>query len=93
MVTFLLFARPALAAMQGAVDHPSRRVAPLGEAVTRHGARDECLRVRLIEGRVHATGPQGSHVLSSMAQADALAIIPRGDGELPAGTDVELLSL
>jgi molybdopterin molybdotransferase len=93
MVTFLLFARPALAAMQGAVDDPSRRVAPLGEAVARHAARDECLRVRLIDGRVHATGPQGSHVLSSMAQADALAIIPRGEGELPAGTDVELLSL
>ncbi len=93
MVTFLLFARPALAAMQGAVDRPLRRVAPLGEPVTRHAARDECLRVRILDGRVHATGPQGSHVLSSMAQADALAIIPRGEGDLPAGTDVELLAL
>ena len=93
MVTFLLFARPALARLQGAVDRPALRVVPLGEPVTRHQARDECLRVRLVDGRAHATGPQGSHVLSSMAQADALAIIPRGDGELPAGTDVELVAL
>jgi molybdopterin molybdotransferase len=93
MVTFLLFARPALAAMQGAIDDPLRRVAPLGAPVPRHAARDECLRVRIIDGQVHATGPQGSHVLSSMAQADALAIIPRGEGDLPAGTDVELLAL
>ncbi len=93
MVTFLLFARPALAQLQGAVDRPVRRVVALGESVARHSGRDECLRVRLAAGRAHATGPQGSHVLSSMAQADALAIIPRGDGDLPAGTEVELVSL
>lgn len=93
MVTFLLFARPALAALQGAATEQPRRTAPLGEAVARHAARDECLRVRVVDGRVYPTGPQGSHVLRSMAQADALAIILRGDGELPAGTDVELIAL
>jgi molybdopterin molybdotransferase len=93
MVTFLLFARPALAAMQGAPDRPARWTAPLGAPVARHAARDECLRVRLVDGRAYATGPQGSHVLSSMAQADALAIVLRGEGELPAGAEVELLAL
>jgi molybdopterin molybdotransferase len=36
------------------------------------------------------TGPQGSHVLSSLLGADALAIVPRGEGELAAGTEVLL---
>src|ERR671934_1632775 len=50
MVTFLLFARPALAALQGA-EHRARRVtARLGEAIPRQPDRDECVRVRLHEG-------------------------------------------
>lgn len=93
MVTFLLFARPALAALQGASGQTPRRTEPLGEPIMRHGARDECLRVRRVDGRLYATGPQGSHVLSSMALADALAVIPRGEGELPAGSQVEVLAL
>jgi hypothetical protein len=31
--------------------------------------------------------------MSSLLGADALAIVPRGDGELPAGTPVELEAL
>jgi molybdopterin molybdotransferase len=39
------------------------------------------------------TGPQGSHVLSSMIGAGALALVPAGQGELTAGrrVTVELL--
>jgi molybdopterin molybdotransferase len=44
------------------------------------------VRVRLAGG---ASG-QGSHVLSALAVADALAIVPEADDELPAGADVEL---
>jgi molybdopterin biosynthesis enzyme len=33
---------------------------------------------------------QGSHVLSALAVADALAIIPEAHDELPAGADVAL---
>jgi len=44
------------------------------------------VRVRLAGG---ASG-QGSHVLSALAIADALAVIPEADDELPAGADVEL---
>jgi molybdopterin biosynthesis enzyme len=36
-----------------------------------------------------ATG-QGSHVLSALATADALAVIPEADDTLPAGAEVEL---
>jgi molybdopterin molybdotransferase len=46
-------------------------------------------------GRVHASlaggqGGQGSHVLSALAIADALAVIPETDDSLPGGAEVEL---
>jgi molybdopterin molybdotransferase len=90
MVCFMLFARPALAAMQGAPAAPPRARAVLGAPVARQRGRDEAVRVRLDDGRALPTGQQGSHQLHSMLGADALAIVPRGDGEAPAGTEVEI---
>lgn len=90
MVTFLLFARPALRALQGA-DPAARRIAvALAETVPQTPGRDELVRVTLRDGRATLTGPQGSHVLTSMRGADGLARIPAGDGELAAGTAVEV---
>ncbi len=43
--------------------------------------------------RVHMAGGaagQGSHVLSALATADALAVIPEANDSLPAGAEVEL---
>jgi molybdopterin molybdotransferase len=90
IVCFLLFARPALAALQGVSVPPQRGRAILGEAVPRQRGREEAVRVRLEDGRAMPTGPQGSHQLSSMLGADALAIVPRGEGELEAGAEVEI---
>jgi molybdopterin molybdotransferase len=42
------------------------------------------------DGRAVPTGPQGSHVLTSMLGADGLARIPAGEGDLPAGTEVDV---
>jgi molybdopterin molybdotransferase len=47
------------------------------------------------QGRVRASlaggaGGQGSHVLSALATADALAVIPEADDSLPAGAEVTL---
>ncbi|UTI66448.1 molybdopterin molybdotransferase MoeA [Paraconexibacter antarcticus] len=91
MVTFLLFVRPALRALQGA-DPAARRVqAPLAEAVPRNEGRDELVRIHFDDaGHAALTGPQGSHVLTSMRGADGLARIPAGPGELAAGTPVEI---
>jgi molybdopterin molybdotransferase len=90
-VTFLLFARPALNALQGADATVPRTRAVLAVDVARHPDRDECVRVRRHEdGSVEPTGPQGSHVLSSLLGADALAIVPRGEGVLAAGSEVVL---
>jgi molybdopterin molybdotransferase len=92
VVTFTLFVRPALAALQG--EHPQRRRAHarLGAPVRRNHAREQALRVRL-EDRDSSTiatpnGPQGSHLVTSLLGADALAFIPAGEGELEAGTPV-----
>ena len=92
MVTFLLFVAPALRAIQGRPPQQLRSAA-LGEAIERHPDRDECVRVRLDQDEAFATGPQGSHILSSMTLADALAVVPRGEGSLAAGSQIELLSL
>ena len=40
--------------------------------------------------RARATGPQGSHMLTSMLGATALARIAPGDGEVSAGERVEV---
>jgi molybdopterin molybdotransferase len=90
MVTFLLFARPALAALQGAPHEPERLVARLGAAIPRQPERDECVRVTLHDGVATPTGPQGSHQLRSMLGADGLAIVPAGEGTLEPGARVEV---
>jgi molybdopterin molybdotransferase len=99
MVTFHLFVRPALVALQGAPFAAGpHRVARLTAGVPRTPGRDEAVRVRLspaADGVLEATptGPQGSHVLTSMVGADGLALVLAGDGDVPPGTivDVELL--
>ena len=97
IVTFHLFARPALRRLQGGDAHDTRSQARLDVAYPREAAREQVLRVRL-DARpdgwhVAPTKPQGSHVLTSMLGAEAFAIVPRGAGELPAGSpvDIELL--
>jgi molybdopterin molybdotransferase len=94
IVTFLLFARPALRALQGADPGATRSTAWLDSAVARNPGRDEALRCRLRMGddgwHADPTGAQGSHVLSSLLGAGALAVIPAGEGELAAGERVEI---
>jgi molybdopterin molybdotransferase len=94
-VTFSLFVRPALAALQGAGDETALDTeALLAVAVRRNPDREQAVRVRL-ERRDGATmalpnGPQASHIMTSLLGADALALIPAGDGEAAAGTRVRL---
>lgn len=95
MVTFLLFARPALHALQGAPFAQPTRTARIATPVTRNPHRDEAIRVSLRtddQGTIVATptGPQGSHILSSMVAADGLALVERGAEPLPAGAPVSV---
>src|SRR5207244_3460147 len=93
-VTFALFASSALAALQGARQTSNARQAVLMQDVRQNLRREQALRVRLTHanGRVEAipNGLQGSHMVSSLVGADALAMISSGDGVAEAGTEVTL---
>jgi molybdopterin molybdotransferase len=103
-VTFELFVRPAVRALAGRRDvfRPVDR-AVLGESISKSHGRRAFIRVeaerdetgaavRDSRGRalVHLAGGQGSHVISALAAADALAVIPEADDSLPAGSEVAL---
>ena len=94
IVTFQLFVLPALSALAGADPEATRASAVLDVAVPRNPRREQAVRVRLrtADDGWHAepTGPQGSHQLTSMLGAAALALIPRGEGELSAGERVHM---
>ena len=94
MVTFILFARPALLAMQGLDPDAPRASAVLETDYPKKPGRTHAVRCRLragAEGLVASTtGAQQSHVLTSMLDADALALIPADSGVVVAGERVEL---
>jgi molybdopterin molybdotransferase len=99
MVTFHLFARPALRALTGLDPHTGRTYANLATPYRKQPGKAHYLRCRLelIDAgwRAHLTREsQGSHVLTSMLDADALAVIPADAEEVAAGArvEVELLS-
>jgi molybdopterin molybdotransferase len=95
MVTFQLFARPALAALQGAAPGARRLTATLDSPIARNPEREQAIRVNLLQSQNGPTatptkGAQGSHVLTSMVGADGLALIAPGEGDAPAGERVEV---
>jgi molybdopterin molybdotransferase len=93
-VTFLLFARPALLVAAGEQPQARRAVAKLAEDVEEEPGRVQAVRCRLQLGGdgwwATTTGPQASHVLTSMLAAEAFAMIPAGEGTLSAGTEVAI---
>jgi molybdopterin molybdotransferase len=102
MVTFELFARPAIRRLRGellpfprpfsvVVDDEVSIAAPLTHFFRVTVASDE-------GGQLHArlTGPQGSGLLTSMARADALLVVPLeqyGRGPVSPGTVLQALPL
>jgi molybdopterin molybdotransferase len=102
MVSFELFARPALRRMAGhapaGLDRPRVSAVADGPLSRRRDGKVHCVRVvcewdPVSAGyRVRSAGAQGSHQLRSMAAANALAIVPDGPG-VEAGGRVEVLLL
>jgi molybdopterin molybdotransferase len=94
IVTFLLFVRPALRALGGADPASERLSATIDEDYRKERGRAEAVRctLRLLDDGWHArpTGPQGSHVLTSMLAARALAILPTASEGVAAGERIEL---
>src|SRR5205807_9581215 len=98
LVTFELFARPAIRKMQGHSLLYRRRVrVRLEEAVSITAPLVHFLRADVrpeSDGFVaRLTGPQGSGLLSSMAKANALLVIPAERARVEAGEQVEALLL
>lgn len=94
IVTFLLLARPAIEALLGSNPGRQRATAILDEDYAKKPGRAHAVRCRLelAEDGWHArtTGEQGSHVLTSMLGAEALALIPTDSGSVSAGERVEI---
>jgi molybdopterin molybdotransferase len=106
MVTFELFVRPAIRKMLG---HPLpfRRTVPVsvGEPITLGPRLRHFLRavVRPEEGNggdgrdsvlvARLTGPQGSGILTSMARANALLIVPEDRPSVAPGETLQALVL
>lgn len=99
MVTFELFVRPAIRKMLGFTRLFRRPVAAMLEEPVSVGARlthflRAVARVRG-DGRlmVRLTGPQGSAILTSMARANALLVVPEDRQESAAGEILTILPL
>jgi molybdopterin molybdotransferase len=94
MITFELFGRAALAKMLGKRDWQRPRVRAIAdERIENTDARRVYARAILTQrdGVYHAslTGPQGSGILTSMALANALAVVPEDVPAIEAGEEVE----
>ena len=94
MVTFELFVRPAIRRLQGHA-LPFRRtvLVTVREPITLGPRLRHFLRAIVEEGEARLTGPQGSGILTSMARANALLIIPADTPTVPVGTELQALIL
>jgi molybdopterin molybdotransferase len=93
-----LFVRPAILRMQGHAAVFRRAIRVVTDERVRTGARlTHFLRavVREESGAWHArlTGPQGSGILTSMALANALLIVPEDQSDVPAGETLAAIPL
>ena len=93
-----LFVRPALRALQGLADPlPRYELGRLAATLRRNGERDEFVRARSrLDGDTMTLEPivgQESHMIVRSSAADALVHVPRGNGELGAGSVVRWLRL
>jgi molybdopterin molybdotransferase len=102
MVTFELFARPAIRRLRGERrPFPRPIVVTVDEEVSIGAPLTHFLRAAVTQDdegvfRARLTGPQGSGLLTSMSRADALLVVPLeqfGRGPIPAGTRLRALPL
>jgi molybdopterin molybdotransferase len=93
-----LFVKPAVRALQG-VAEPLPRYEPgrLAAALRRNAERDEFVRARAHADAdtvvLEPVSGQESHMIVRSGAADALVHVPRGNGELAAGSTARWLRL
>ncbi len=93
-VSFQLFVRPAIAALQGADDLSlPMTAATLTAPVRSPSGRRSYLRAVLDGSGVTPLSGQGSHQIAHLGRANALVIVPEQETQLPAGETVNVLVL
>lgn len=98
LVALELFVRPAVEALQGLAS-PGPRWLPgaLAREQRLSPDREQVVRARLVlDGDTPVLEPlagQESHMIARAAAADALVLVPRGEGSLAAGSAVSFLPL
>jgi len=99
MVTYLAFVQPALLRMMGCAHKPAPLLAARSaQAIRKKPGRTEYQRgivERAADGvlEVRSTGQQGSGVLSSMVQANALMVLGHDQGDVAVGDSVDVMLL
>ncbi len=97
-VTFELFGRPVIRKMQG----HTRLLKPQIEVLVEDGVQDRAMRRHYVrahvtwrDGRFVATttGNQGSHIMTSLLNANALVIVPEGGVEIRPGDTAQAMML
>jgi molybdopterin molybdotransferase len=97
-VTFELFGRPVIRKMQG----HTRLLRPQIEVIVEDGVQDRAMRRHYVRSHVewrdghfiaHTTGNQGSNILTSLLNANALVIVPEGGAEVHPGDTAKALML
>jgi molybdopterin molybdotransferase len=97
-VTFELFGRPVIRKMLG----HARLFRPQIDVVVEDGVSDHAMRRHYVRARVtwqngrfvaHTTGNQGSHIMTSLLNANALVIVPEGGVEVHAGDTAKAIML
>ena len=97
-VTFELFARPVIRKMLG----HTRLLRPQIDVVVEDGVSDRAMRRHYVRARVewrdghfvaHTTGNQGSHIMTSLLNANALVIVPEGGVEVHPGDTAKAIML
>lgn len=91
MVLFWEYVLPYLRAMQGARDPWSRSDRlPIEQALQVKGERAEFRAAQVKDGRVRLLADEGSHMLRTLVEADALVFIPADVRALAPGDAVEV---
>ena len=97
-VTFELFGRPVIRKMSG----HTRLLRPQIEVVVEDGVSDRAMRRHYVRARVewrdgryvaHTTGNQGSNIMTSLLNANALVIVPEGGVEVRPGDTARAMML
>jgi len=97
-VTFELFGRPVIRKMMG----HTRLVRPQVDVIVEDGVSDRAMRRHYVRARVewrdghfvaHTTGNQGSNIMTSLLNANALVIVPEGGVEVRPGDTAKAMML